>query len=282
MLRLYGFFSLATTFIAMSFAHLTPADWSQLEAYAADTLPAAARAAVEARLATDPTYRAALAQHHALVAGIRADGRAALRQRLSKVEAEITSTITATSTPNASAIPAMRVSWSSRWGRLAAAAIFLLAAGLGMWSLQTRTGAQAQADRYGVADPGLPVLMGATGPGRRPLVNQAMNAYKLGDIAGALAAWVALPAGAVGADTLLYYRGIFQLRLHQNAAAEAAMAHLQQLPATAFRARADYYFALALWAQNRPAEARAAFERLAATPNHPFRDDARLALHQLR
>lgn len=262
----------------MTNSSLTPADWSLLEAYAAHALPPAARAAVEARLATDPGFRAALAEHHALVAGIRADGRATLRQRLGRVEEELARPVA----PLRTAVnpPQLRVSWSARWGRLATAAVVVLAAGAGLWAL--RPDAQAQASRYGVPEPGLPVLMGGGGSGRRLLVNQAMNAYKLGDVAGALSAWDAVPAGTIGADTLLYFRGIFQLRLHQNAAAEAAMVRLQRLPVTAFRERADYYFALALWAQDRPDEARAAFERLATSPGHSFSADARLALQQLK
>ena len=268
----------------MSFSSLTPADWSQLEAYDDGTLAPAARAAVETRLAADPAFRVALAEHHALVAGIRADGRAGLRQRLGRVEAEMKSTPAASpasAVARPESAPGMRVSWSARWGRLAAAAALVLAAGLGTWALRTGSGAQSRADRFGTPEPGLPVLMDAAGPGRRALVNQAMNDYKLGNVASALSAWETLPAGAVGADTLRYFRGIFQLRLHQNAAAEAAMAHLRQLPTSAFRERAEYYFALALWAQDRPAEARAAFEHLATTPGHPFRADARRALQEL-
>ncbi|MBC7448780.1 MAG: hypothetical protein H7330_12055, partial [Hymenobacteraceae bacterium] len=55
----------------MSFPPLSPADWTLLEAYADNTLPAEARAGVETRLATAPTFPAALAEHPALVAGIR-------------------------------------------------------------------------------------------------------------------------------------------------------------------------------------------------------------------
>ncbi len=270
----------------MSYSSLTPADWSLLEAYADDSLPPTERPAVEARLAADDAFRAALAAHHALVAGIRAEGRAALRRRLSRVESEFQATAEAANEPTktsaaARAVPIMRVSWSARMTRLAMAAALVLATGLGWWTMRTG-GAQAAADRFGVPEPGLPVLMGGGGSTTNPLINQAMNAYKLGNAADALRAWSQLPAGAIGKDTALYFRGIFQLKLHQNADAEAAMAHLRQLPTTAFRERADYYYAIALWAQDRPEEARAAFERLAQQPGHPFSVDARTALGQLK
>lgn len=259
---------------------LSPADWDQLEAYAAGTLTPADRAATEARLAAEPAFRQALAEHRALIAGLRAAGQAELRHRLARVETELAAVPPVQATAPASVpAPALRVSWRSHWGRMAAAAAVVLAAGLGTWALLRDSSAQALADRYGTPDPGLPVLM--AGPVRRPLVNQAMNAHKTGDAAGALRAWEALPAGTVGADTVLYYRGIFQLRLHQNAAAAATLQRLRQVPTTAFRERAEYYFALALWAQGRNAEARWAFARLVAPPGHPFRADAQLALEQL-
>ena len=273
----------------MEFPPLTPAAWSQLEAYADGHLDSTARTALEARLATDASLRAALAAHRALVTGIRAEGRAALRGRLGRLEAELARAPAPHTAPAPQPAPAvaatgrpqMRVSWSAGWARMAAAAAVVLAAGLG-WLVLRGPDAQTLADRYGVPEPGLPVLMGAPAPGPRALVGQAMNAYKTGNPAAALAVWATLPAGAVGADTVLYYQGIFELKLHHNAEAAAAMARLRALPATAFRERADYYYALALWAQNRPAEARAAFERLAATPNHSFRADARQALDHLQ
>lgn len=268
----------------MSAFPLTDAEWATLEAYADDSLPAEDRSAVEARLAADPSFQAALAEHQLLVAGIRSYGRAALRDRLRRVAAELRESEAAqvpAPAPAPRSVPVMRVSWVRRWRPLAAAAALVLAGGLGTWLLLRQPGYQATADRFAVADPGLPVLMAPSRGATQKLIDEAMNAYKLNDAATALQTWNALPAGAVGPDTLLYYRGIFQLRTHQNAQAEAAMRRLQALPSTAFRERADYYFAVALWAQGRIDEARTAFERLTAIDGHPYAADARRALEQL-
>ncbi len=274
---------------------LSAADWSQLEHYSDNLLLPAARAALEARLATDAALRTALAEHQAVVRAIRADGRAALRQRLSQLESALrdvpsTAATTVVAAPAeaaahlpaaaAAAPPAMRVSWVARWRTVAAAAL-VVAGGVGTWAVLRYPDSQALADRYVVADPGLPVLMSQPGAATRPLLNQAMNAYKLRDPATALAAWDALPAGTVGADTLLFYRGLFQLQLHHNEAAETALLRVRRLPASAFRERADYYFAVALWAQGRTPEAQAAFEQLLTVPGHPYAAAARTALEQL-
>ena len=281
---------------------LSAADWSQLEHYSDNLLLPADRAAVEARLATDAALRVALAEHQAVVSAIRADGRAAVRQRLSQLESDLRNAPSTTATTvvaapaeaapaqaapaphlpaaSAAAPAAMRVSWVAHWRTVAAAAL-VVAGGVGTWAVLRPSNSQALADRYVVADPGLPVLMSQPGAATRPLLNQAMNAYKLRDPATALAAWDALPAGAVGADTLLFYRGLFQLQLHHNEAAAAALVRVRRLPASAFRERADYYFAVALWAQGRTPEAQAAFEQLLTVPGHPYAAAARTALEQL-
>jgi hypothetical protein len=249
---------------------LSDADWLLLEQFADGQMGPADQAAFDARLLTDLPLREALAHHQSIVAGIRAEGRAALRQRLQRLDAALG--------PPSQA--PMRLSRQARWGRLAAAATVVLAAGLGV-ALLRPTGTQELVARYGVPDPGLPVLMSEEIPPTRALINQAMNAYKLGDYPTALATWRQLPAGAVGKDTMLYYTGIFQLSDEQSDEAAAVLAEVRKLPASAFRLRADYYFALSLWGQGRTQEAREALARLASQTNHPYADAARQTLPHL-
>ncbi len=275
---------------------LTAADWEQIENYADGTLPEAAKPAVEARLMVDVTFQAALAEHRSLVTGIRAAGRADLRQQLRRLNDEMGPPLVGTpSTPATDddtpaqalgiagkpALPLMRVSWRARWSRIAAAASLAAVVGVGALLMMRRPDSQALATRYGLADPGLPVLMGSDVPPNRVLVNQAMNAYKMGDYDAALDKWLHLPAGSIGPDTTLYYTGIFQYSAAQPVEAAQALARVRELPASAFRERADYYFALALWAQGRNQEAEVVFTRLAEQGNHPYADAAREALPHL-
>jgi hypothetical protein len=268
----------------MSISSLTAADWSELEQYDDHTLSPAAQASTEARLATDVAFRAGLIEHQTLVASVRLQGREALRQRLRRLETSLRAAEldTAEILPDKEADtmiapPQMHVSWARQWRRLAAASV-LLAGGFGTWTLLRSPDYQSIAAQHMMRDPGLPVLMG---PSARPQIDKAMNAYKLHKPDEALAQWDALPVDAVGQDTLQFYRGVFLLELRQGAAAAEALARVRQLPASAFRERADYYFAVSLWSQGRTAEAQVAFEHLLTVPGHPYADAARAALEQL-
>jgi TolA-binding protein len=260
---------------------LTAADWEEIEHYADGTLSATESAAIEARIASDAALQAALAEHRALVAGIRADGRETLRRRLQRLNDEMgppQEVAAREAVAEAAPVPPLRVSWRAQWGRVAAAASLAAVLGVGALVMLRRPDPQALAMRYGLPDPGLPVLMGSEGPASRKMVNQAMNAYKLGEYETALAMWQQLPNSSIGADTLLYYTGIFQYNAEQPAEAAIALARVQAMPASAFKERADYYFALALWAQGRNQEAQEVFARLIAQGNHPYADAAREAM----
>lgn len=252
---------------------LSPHDRQQLELYADGELPAAEQAAFESRLAAEPALQAALRQHRTLVAGIRAAGRAELRQRLTRLRDERRATTAAAAPP----MSVMR--W--RWSQLAAAAALVLATGLGGWLVLRGPDRYAAVEQYGIADPGLPVLMSGS-PSERPRLNQAMNAYKLGDYPTALAFWNQLPTDQIGPDTLHYYRGIFLLRLRRPAEAAAELALVRTQRQSALRARADYYHALALWAAGRVNDARQAFAGLADHRAHPFAGAAREALPHVK
>jgi hypothetical protein len=268
----------------MSISSLTAADWSELEQYDDHTLSPAEQAAAEARLATEVAFRAGLTEHQMLVAGVRLQGREALRQRLRRLETSLRAAESdSTDVPRTNDVntpvspPQMRISWSRQWRLLAAAAV-LLAGGFGTWTLFRGPDYQSIAAQHTMRDPGLPVLMG---PSARPQIDKAMNAYKLRKPDEALAQWDALPVGAVGIDTLQFYRGVFLLELQQGVAAAEALARVRQLPTSVFRERADYYFAVSLWSQGRTAEAQVAFEHLLTVPGHPYADAARVALEQL-
>lgn len=252
---------------------LSPHDQQLLEQYADGSLPETEKRLVEQRLMTEPALQIALREHQQLIAGIRAAGRAELRRQLRELRTENPATSVAP-------VPVVRLT-ARRWPQLAAAAGLVLATGLTALLLLRGPNRIAAVEQYGVADPGLPVLM-SSAPLDRPGLNQAMNAYKLGDYQAALAAWNHLPTDQIGHDTLHYYRGIFLLRLHRPAEAAAELAQVRLQRQSALRERADYYHALALWADGQVVGARAAFEQLASQQTHPFADPARKVLPQVK
>ncbi len=260
-----------------------PLDETLMDAYVTGTLPPAEAQQLTDRLAQDPEARAQVAEHEAAVRTIRTAGRLAVRARLRRLEEELTQRQAPTGTRGGvggtAAVPQLTVSWRRRWvSALATAAVVVVAASLGVfWRLQPGLflDRPALVERYALPEPGLPVLMSeseepADGAARRKPFSQAMNAYRLGRYPEALAAWERLPVDQVSPDTLNYYRGIFLLRMRRARAASEALATVQRQAGSALRARAEYYLALAQWADNRPDEARRAFARLAAQPTHPF------------
>jgi hypothetical protein len=99
--------------------------------------------------------------------------------------------------------------------------------------------------------------------------NQAMNFYRQGQFESALNS---LPANA--SDTTAFYRGLFRLKLENADSAFHYLAPIRNQESSAFRQKAEYYSAMALWQAGKKTEAQAMFEKMASTPNHAFQDAA--------
>ncbi|MDX5442704.1 MAG: hypothetical protein LPJ89_02850, partial [Hymenobacteraceae bacterium] len=123
---------------------------------------------------------------------------------------------------------------------------------------------------YFIEDPGLPVFMGEYNLTERA---EAMNRYRTGNTQEALQIWRSIPADAIGADTLDYYKGIFLLRLGQ---ADSATYYLKPLikSNSAYAGRAAYYTAMAYWQQQNLEQAQKIFSEMASDTNHPYYDIA--------
>ncbi|MFC5269750.1 hypothetical protein [Adhaeribacter terreus] len=144
---------------------------------------------------------------------------------------------------------------------IAASVAAVLGAGIFLWNQQSK-----QANNWQAAfidDPGLPVLMS----NNKSAYNQAMNFYRQGQFKEALNS---LPTTT--SDTTTFYRGIFWLKLQNSDSAFRYLDPVRNQSTSAFKHKADYYSAMALWQAGKKPEAKAAFKKMAANEQHPFHD----------
>ncbi len=111
---------------------LTDADWERLSAYVDRALPPAERRAVEARLARDPAWQAALAELRAL--------RAALRNLPTPSRPRSFVLSPAAVSPRRGWWPRMPRAWPA-WAGAMAVLVLALVVGWGVWSLRPLAGA---------------------------------------------------------------------------------------------------------------------------------------------
>ncbi|MBK0402371.1 hypothetical protein I5M27_05205 [Adhaeribacter sp. BT258] len=144
---------------------------------------------------------------------------------------------------------------------IAASVAAIFGAGIFMWNQQNKKENNWEAAL--INDPGLPVLMS----NNKSAYNQAMNFYRQGQFKNALNS---LPANTT--DTTAYYRGIFWLKLQNSDSAFYYLDPIRKQSASAFRQKADYYSAMALWQAGKKEEAQAVFQKMAANEEHPFQE----------
>lgn len=122
-----------------------------------------------------------------------------------------------------------------------AAAAALLIAGAAWWFSRPPLNERLYAE-YHVADPGLPVPMSAT---RDPDFQDAMVAYKLGDLEEARAKWSRLLSADPANDTLNYYIASADLSNGDVAASIPYFKAVATDSSSAFHAKARWYLFLA-------------------------------------
>ncbi len=247
--------------------------FDELERFADGQLSPAEQEAFEVRLEQDEALAAAHAAYEQLTADLRwAAGHDALRLRLQALNERM----------DQRALALARVQRQAqlrrqRWLMLGALVLLLvLAAGAGTWYLR-RPGPARPAgnwEAYYEPDPG-PVVTPALLQ-RRPLFSEALDQYQAGHYPAALHSLGRVLPGKVGADTLLYLRGLMLLRQGQGGAAQLYLRRVSQPGDLARRAR--YHLAMAYWqAQQRPA-ALLGLRAVAADSLNPYRAAARRAI----
>ncbi|MDQ2771971.1 MAG: hypothetical protein M3Y54_15905 [Bacteroidota bacterium] len=161
----------------------------------------------------------------------------------------------------------------------ALAGVLVLAAGMAFWyfSQPNRTLPARHWEAYYQPDPGPPVT--ATLLSSNPLFGEALDQYQSGHYQAALHSLGRVSPASVGADTLLYLRGLILLRQGQG---NAAQLYLQRLSKTGgsgeLARRARYHLGMAYWQAQELAPALTELRAVAADSLNPYRASARRAV----
>ncbi|TGE26675.1 tetratricopeptide repeat protein [Hymenobacter metallicola] len=254
----------------MSPAELRPF-LDELERFADGQMTAIEQEAFENRLLHEPALREAYQLYEQISADLRwVAGHETLRHRLVALDRRLDQRQTALVR-----IKRRQRRAQTRWGTIFTVAVVLL---LGLWLLLRPGGRHSGTSwqDYYVADPGLP--QSATLDEHRPLLAEAMEQYREGHYPAALHALRRVPTDNLGADTMLYYNGIFLLSQGDGRAARPYLRRVIQQPGTALSRKARYHLAVAHWAAKQWPEARTAFREVASDSLNPYRQAAQQVL----
>jgi tetratricopeptide (TPR) repeat protein len=254
----------------MSPAELRPF-LDELERFADGQMTSIEQEAFEDRMLREPALREAYELYEQVSADLRwVAGHETLRHRLLAVDRRLDQRQTALVR-----IKRRQRRAQTRWGTVFTVIVVVL---LGLWFVLRPAGGSGSrnwADYY-VADPGLP--QAATLDEHRPLLAQAMEQYRQGHYPAALHALRRVPTDNLGADTLLYYNGVFLLSGGDGSAARPYLRRVVQQPGTSLARKARYHLAVAYWAARQWPEARAAFREVALDSLNPYRQAAQKVL----
>lgn len=207
------------------------------------------KTAYQQRLDTEPELAAEYKLYLKLKSGIRSFHRAELKKRLQNLS------------PSQTTMLKRDHSW--QWAIAASVAIAVTAVS---YFYNPFAPKQEQWQAAYIEDPGLPVLMGHN---QNQQLTEAMNLYRQGQFSEAL---TSLPT--TKNDTVAYYRGIFWLKLEKTDSALSHLERVRNMTGSAFKQKADYYTAMALWQGGRSREAKPIFKQMSKDPNHPFQEQA--------
>ena len=251
-------------------------NFDELERFADGQMSPAEQEAFELRLEQDEDLAEAHAAYEQLTADLRwAAGHDTLRQRLQSLDERMNERGTALERTQHLA--------QRRQRRLVAfgtlAGLLLLAAGAGAWyfSRPDRARPARNWQAYYQPDPGPAVT--TTLLTRNPLFSEALDQYQSGHYPAALHSLGRVSSTTVGADTLLYLRGLMLLRQGQG---NAAQLYLRRVGAEGnpgeLARRARYHLGMAYWQAQELAPALAALRAVAADSLNPYRASARRAV----
>jgi len=194
-----------------------------IEAYVMGTMPTPQRDRFEQELAANHDLRAEVELQRTNIRAVEIGGMDRLLKDLAREERS--------STPGAAG-------WT-HYLKYAAAVVLLL--GVAIWAFTRPTPNERLFATHYIADPGLPVAMGATDD---HAFQDAMVAYKLGDFREARGTWTVLLQAAPQNDTLRYYIASADLAMGDVPAAIPALEDLAK-GHSAFAAKARWYLFLA-------------------------------------
>ncbi|MBO2008286.1 RNA polymerase sigma factor [Hymenobacter negativus] len=247
-----------------------------LESFADGHLLAAEQEAFELRLEQDETLADAHAAYEQLTADLRwAAGHDALRLRLQALDARMNERGTALA--RAETLGQQRQRRGLVWGTVGV--LLLVVAGWAAWYFSRPSPARPARswDAYYQPDPGPVVTTGLLHS--RPLLAEALDQYQSGHYPAALHSLGRVSPASVGADTLLYLRGLILLREGQGEAAQLYFRRVGTEDSTGELARrARYHLGMAYWQAQKTAPALTALRAVAADSLNPYRASARRAV----
>lgn len=247
--------------------------FDELERFADGQMTPAQQEAFELRLEQDEALADAHAAYEQLTADLRwAAGHDTLRLRLQALDDRMNERGEALARAQRLAQYQRR-----RWLVLGTlGAVLVLAASVAAWYLSrpSPTRPIRNWEAYYQPDPGPAVTTGLLH--RRPLLSAALDQYQAGHYPAALHSLGRISAASVGADTLLYLRGLILLRQRQGAAAQVYLRRVSEEGGTGELARrARYHLGMAYWQANNPALALSLLRKVAADSLNPYRASAR-------
>ncbi|HEX8659666.1 MAG TPA: tetratricopeptide repeat protein [Hymenobacter sp.] len=249
--------------------------FDELERFADGQMSTAEQEAYELRLEQDDALAEAYAAYEQLTADLRwAAGHDTLRLRLQALDERMNQRDNALERAQRQAQRQQR-----RWVVLAALGAVLAVTGLAGWYFNRPSSARPARnwEAYYQVDPGPAVTTGLLR--NRPLFGEALDQYQTGHYPAALHSLGRVSAAKVGADTLLYLRGLILLRQGQGTAAQLYLRRVAEGngPSELVR-RARYHLGMAYWQAQALPQALATLQAVAADSLNPYRGSARQAV----
>ena len=247
--------------------------FDELERFADGQMSPAEQDAFELRLEQDEALADAHAAYEQLTSDLRwAAGHDTLRQRLQALDDRMNERGTALA--RAHHLTQRR----QRRGVVLATlgAVLLLATAVTAWYLARPTPARPARnwEAYYQPDPGPAVTTGLLHS--RPLLAEALDQYQSGHYPAALHSLGRVSPANVGADTLLYLRGLMLLRQGQGNAAQLYLRRVgDDSAASQLARRARYHLGMAYWQAQELAPALVTLRAVAADSLSPYRASAR-------
>jgi hypothetical protein len=249
--------------------------FDELERFADGQMSPAEQEAFELRLEQEEALADAHAAYEQLTADLRwAAGHDTLRQRLQSLDERMNERGTALDRAQRLAQRRQR-----SLGLLATLAGVLLLGAVAAWyfSRPDRARVTHNWEAYYQPDPGPAVT--TTLLTKNPLFAEALDQYQSGHYPAALHSLGRVSPVSVGADTLLYLRGLMLLRQGQGNAAQLYLRRLSDTGGTGELARrARYHLGMAYWQAKETPAALTELRAVAADSLNPYRASARRAV----